>query len=462
MTSEPSQPSSKTFDFSRFIKVENKHSSSTSKLVEIEDLSLVTIKLTTSTINYMKALTTEGMNSEERLNFVRLLSDGMNGDMFEFSTCNRVLYVGFGIKPQEIVKKIQNLINLQNIPFQVYQGMDVWRHLVNVCSGLDSFILGELQVMGQFRGALSWHRKNNLLTDTNGIFFDHVVAANRVVRKELGFTKTPESMFSLATNAIKETILERKNIHITVIGFGDMGIKAVKALVELDQENILVITRTGGDASERIPEISERIKFKNFEEWGVEDETHIIISTIRNTNPTFNSSRQIPIKNDTKILDFSWPPSIELSGIYENQELLDVKHWIRAAHKLEVDWNYQETIDSGNIIIKGIEERFLKSLKNKTQTEFRSYIYSRLGTLSGTWEDLSSDNLEIAQMGAFSREIATWICEQNGEFNPEDLHEEVIKTRRKINSSILKYIATDVMGEMFRINESKSLLEAAS
>ena len=65
-------------------------------------------------------------------------------------------------------------------------------------------------------------------------------------------------------------------------------------------------------------------------------------------------------------------------------------------------------------------------------------------------------------MGAFSREIATWICEQNGEFNPEDLHEEVIKTRRKINSSILKYIATDVMGEMFRINESKSLLEAAS
>ena len=340
--------------------------------------------------------------------------------------------------------------------------MDVWRHLVNVCSGLDSFILGELQVMGQFRGALSWHRKNNLLTDTNGIFFDHVVAANRVVRKELGFTKTPESMFSLATNAIKETILQGKNVHITVIGYGDMGIKAVKALLELGQENILVITRTGADASERTPEISEKIKFKNFEEWGVEDESHIIISTIRNTNPTFNSSRKIPIKNDTKILDFSWPPSIELSGIHENQELLDVKHWIRAAHKLEVDWNYQETIDSGNIIIKGIEERFLKSLENKTQTEFRSYIYSRLGKLSGTWENLSSDNLEVVQMGAFSREIATWICEQNGEFNPEDLHDEVINTRRKINSTILKYIAADVMGEMFRINQSKTLMEAAS
>ena len=141
---------------------------------------------------------------------------------------------------------------------------------------------------------------------------------------------------------------------------------------------------------------------------------------------------------------------------------MDVKHWIRAAHKLEVDWNYQETIDSGNIIIKGIEERFLKSLENKTQTEFRSYIYSRLGKLSGTWEDLSSDNLEVVQMGAFSREIATWICEQNGDFNPEGLYDEVINTRRKINSTILKYIAADVMGEMFRINQSKTLMEAAS
>ena len=75
MTSEPSQPSSKTFDFSRFIKVENKHSSSTSKLVEIEDLSLVTLKLTTSTINYMNALTTEGMNSEEIA--LELLKDGV-------------------------------------------------------------------------------------------------------------------------------------------------------------------------------------------------------------------------------------------------------------------------------------------------------------------------------------------------------------------------------------------------
>ena len=461
MTSGPSQSSSGTFDFRRFLNQGNSHGSKPSKIVEIEDLSLVTIKLTKSTIQHMKDLTTEGMSSNERLKFVRSISNEINGDIFEFSTCNRVLYVGFGVSCEEIIDKVLQVTNLDYVPFQKYRGIDVWRHLVNVCSGLDSFILGELQVMAQFRGALSWHRKNNLIGDMNAVFFDHVVAANRVVRKELGFTKTPESMFSLATNAIMETIAEEPDVAITVIGYGDMGIKAVKALFELKQENILVITRTGSEAAKRAPEISTRVRFKTFEEWGIEDKTHIIISTIRNINPTFNSRRKIPVTDKTKILDFSWPPSIDPSGIHANQELLDVKHWIRAAHKLELDWNYDETINSGEMIIQGIEERFTRSLRDKTQAEFRAFIYARMDELSTTWENLDCDDLEVSQMGPFSREIATWICSQEGEFNQEDLYEEVVKTRRDIRSSILSHIAADVTREMIRINGSNSLLEVA-
>ncbi|MBK64260.1 MAG: hypothetical protein CMB47_01885 [Euryarchaeota archaeon] len=461
MTSERSQSPSGTFDFTHFLNQVNSHNSQSSKMVDIEDISLVTIKLMKSTIQHMKNLTTEGMNSDERLKFVRSITNGMNGDIFEFSTCNRVLYVGFGVSCQEIIDKVLEVANLNYVPFQTYRGMDVWRHLVNVCSGLDSFILGELQVMGQFRGALSWHRKNNLISDMNAVFFDHVVAANRVVRKELGFTKTPESMFSLANNAIMETIAEVPDATITVIGFGDMGIKAVKALFELKQENILVITRTGSEASKRAPEISTRVRFKTFDEWAVEDKTQIIISTIRNIKPTFNSERKIPVTNKTKILDFSWPPSIDPSGIHANQELLDVKHWIRVAHKLEIDWNYDETINSGNMIIQDIEERFVISLRDKTQAEFRAFIYARMDELSTAWEDLDCDDLESSQMRPFSREIATWICKQEGKFNQEDLYEEVIRTRRKIRRPILTHIATDVTREMIRINDSETLLEAA-
>ena len=81
--------------------------------------------------------------------------------------------------------------------------------------------------------------------------------------------------------------------------------------------------------------------------------------------------------------------------------------------------------------------------------------------LSTAWEDLDCDDLESSQMRPFSREIATWICKQEGKFNQEDLYEEVIRTRRKIRRPILTHIATDVTREMIRINDSETLLEAA-
>ena len=76
-----------------------------------------------------------------------------------------------------------------------------------------------------------------------------------------------------------------------------------------------------------------------------------------------------------KILDFSWPPSVDSTGIHPNQILLDVKYWIRAAHKLEEDWNYADTIDDGNSIIHDVENRFMKALSDKNQGKFLSLIH---------------------------------------------------------------------------------------
>ena len=109
--------------------------------------------------------------------------------MFEFSTCNRVLYVGFGIEPEALGAKISNLNGVEQIPFELYEGTDAWRQLVKICSGLDSFMMGELQVMSQFRKSVNFHRDNELISNYNSAFFEHVISANRSIRKQLGFTE---------------------------------------------------------------------------------------------------------------------------------------------------------------------------------------------------------------------------------------------------------------------------------
>ena len=133
--------------------------------------------------------------------------------------------------------------SLDSAPFDYFTGIDVWRHLVKVCSGLDSFIMGELQVMSQFRGSVAWHKKHGLISDLNGSFFDHVVSANRMIRREFGFNQTTESMLNLATSALQEIIPNNETISAVVLGFGDMGSKATEVLLSLGQNDISVISR---------------------------------------------------------------------------------------------------------------------------------------------------------------------------------------------------------------------------
>ena len=447
------------FDFSRFHAEAAKSTSKRSKSDEIRKLSMIAIKLSNQTISSIKNLTTEGMDSEERAKHVRMISNRLQNDIFEFSTCNRVLYVGFGVPVEELEYAVLQQSNMSSAPFEKFQGIDVWRHLVKVCSGLDSFIIGELQVMGQFRGAVSWHRKNKLIGDLNASFFDHVIAANRTVRKELGFTKTTESMFSLATKAIEESMTSGQTSAVTVVGYGDMGRKAVEALIDMGHENITVVTRSTVKAAGRTPLISRKINFIEFEKWGIEDNPRLIISTIRNTNATFNQNRPLPVINRTRILDFSWPPSIDETGIHEGQVLLDMKHWIRTAHKMEIAWDYEKTIKKGVSIIDEIQRRFEKVLVDKNQAAFRAFMYAQLESMSSNWELMGCEGSEADQMATFSREIATWICSQKGEFHQKDLQEKVIGTKRDISPPILELIASDVIREMIRIDSSDKLPE---
>jgi hypothetical protein len=63
----------------------------------MNNVSMVTMKINSENVEHVRHLTTEGLSKEQRLNFIKKLSSSSNAEIFEFSTCNRVLYVGFSI-----------------------------------------------------------------------------------------------------------------------------------------------------------------------------------------------------------------------------------------------------------------------------------------------------------------------------------------------------------------------------
>jgi glutamyl-tRNA reductase len=427
----------------------------------INSVSMISMKLDSGNVEHVKYLTTEGLTKKQRLKFLNDAKQELNADLFELSTCNRVLYVGFDVTSTELESSVLRTASLESAPFEHFSGIDVWRHLVKVCSGLDSFILGELQVMSQFRGSVAWHRKHGLLSDINGSFFEHVVSANRMIRREFGFNQTTESMLNLATSALEEIVPSNETTSSLVLGFGEMGSKAVEVLLSLGQTDISVISRSPEQAALRNPDIAAQVNIITFEDWKSKRlSPNLIISTIRNNTATYNETNPIPSTSKAVIMDFSWPPSIDVSGISENHELFGTEYWIRASHRLGIEWDYSSTIEKSEAMISQIQQRFMDALTDKTRAKFRAFMYQTLEALSQQWEQSEYAGDSSTQLGAFSREIATWICNQDGPFTTVELDNMVLSTNRQINPTLLKRVASDVNETIIRINEKSTLPEA--
>ena len=84
-------------------------------------------------------------------------------------------------------------------------------------------------------------------------------------------------------------------------------------------------------------------------------------------------------------------------------------------------------------------------------------MYQTLDDLSKQWQQSEYVEKSHAQIDAFSREIATWICNQSGPFSTSELDEMVLSTKREINPTLLKRVASDVNETVIRINGQSSL-----
>lgn len=424
-----------------------------------EQISLVALKFDSENIEISKRLTTEGMDLSQRIEYIDKLTKQCGKQVFEFSTCNRILYVGFDISCEDLTSEISRLNSIENIPFSKFQGMSAWRHLVKICSGLDSFMLGELQVMSQFRKSVNMHRDNRFISTANSSFFEHVIAANRTVRKRFGFTQTTESMLSLATSALKRILDEKGHSKNVVLGFGDMGIKAVEALIDFGQTKITVVSRDPEKSRKRNQKLASACEMVSYEDWHKSPKpADVVISTIRNISPTYHENNPIPVNSELVVLDFAWPPSFDDSGIYPNQTLLGMDYWIAASRNLGEEWNYESTISKSETMISDIESRYIQNKSVRGQSAFRAMIYSTLEQLSQQWESLPnvSDD-EVKQMGAFAREIATWVCHKDQKFYLSELDSFITENPREVSGFVKQQIAQDVKLQILSMSKKNEL-----
>jgi len=147
------------------------------------------------------------------------------------STCNRTelyaiasandtpdrLFESFGLWPHQL-------------PFEAWQryayrltGDDAMDHLFRVAGGLDSLMIGEAQVLGQLKRALSLARQAGALDANLEIILRGALRAAKRIRHETGLGRRPVSVSHAAVAATQDVLGGLAGRNVLLLGAGEMS-----------------------------------------------------------------------------------------------------------------------------------------------------------------------------------------------------------------------------------------------
>jgi glutamyl-tRNA reductase len=137
----------------------------------------------------------------------------------------------------------------------VDQGLDVARHLARVAAGLDSQVLGEPQILGQvgdaLKSAVVYGAAGRVLTR----LFQAAIRAGRRARHETAINRMPASVSSIAVQAAEKILTRLDHRRIIVVGAGDTGVAALRALVDRGARDLAIVNRTRARAESLAAEL---------------------------------------------------------------------------------------------------------------------------------------------------------------------------------------------------------------
>ena len=157
-------------------------------------------------------------------------------------TCNRfeVYVLGFAVH--------ENLINLSKRLgvekfAEIYLGEDCVRHLMRVCAGIESMIVGENEILWQVKNSLQKCEKKGIIGENLERVFAKAIQVGGKIRRETAISKGALSIGSAAVELAERVLGTLSGKKVLIVGAGEMGELVAKA-IRKDVETILIANRT--------------------------------------------------------------------------------------------------------------------------------------------------------------------------------------------------------------------------
>lgn len=174
------------------------------------------------------------------------------GDKFDsffgISTCNRTEVYMIAEKgiAKEVLNKTKDFLCIDSIPdnsFYFLFNQDALIHMCKVASGIDSQVLGEQEIFGQFKNAIKFAKDNNIAKPKLLAYSKKVIEIVKKVRTETDIGLNPLSVSGLSLNLIKNIFENPKDQNILIIGAGSLAHAIIDSLFKKGIKNIKAVNR---------------------------------------------------------------------------------------------------------------------------------------------------------------------------------------------------------------------------
>jgi glutamyl-tRNA reductase len=270
---------------------------------------------------------------------------GQKSEIAILSTCNRFeIYVTFRGNQHDFMdnstKVFQSMlafvaeltgssIHEINPLFIQHQNMDAVEHLFRVTSGLESQVLGEVQILGQVSDALTIALEVGSARHPLASLFQSAIHTAKRAHTETEIGKKPSSISSTAVQIAEKWMKDSRNQTILVIGAGEMSKLALKTFNQRGIQNLTIINRTYSKAIELAEQFSyQAAPFEQLENLLLS--TDIVITAASVEHPIITHDSLTPIlklRNNSSLLflDIAMPRNVD-SAIHNipGVELIDL------------------------------------------------------------------------------------------------------------------------------------------
>ena len=177
-------------------------------------------------------------------------------EVLHLRTCNRIetYWVSHDLcSPDQVLqafgewfgkkRDIESLPGLVDSVGFALSGNATHRHLNAMLCGLDSKVLGDDQISGQFRGALLEAREQGVCKHWLGMLGEEAVKFSRRIRKQVDYAQLPTSVAEVAVGILKKR-LHGEPARICLLGSGEMIQELGQRLAGWNAVSLCFVNRT--------------------------------------------------------------------------------------------------------------------------------------------------------------------------------------------------------------------------